>query len=347
MNVSTHSRAPSRRRPSAALLLAIALLLVVIAVPTRSGADPAVEVSTYLDINYNGHPSTSLELWVPELPGTARLPLVIWTNGCAWFFACGRSGTGPIADVFNPQGYAVAGVAVRGSGFGSTPFPGQLHDIRAAIRWLRQHVDDYNLDPNRFAIMGFSSGGWTSVIAGTTSDEVQLPGEPDTNGLSAGVSSAVQAAVGFSSPTDFLQMEQWHNDHPEIPDAINHDSATSPESFLVGCAIQTCPDATQAANPITYVEGSETATLLLHGFMDALVPHGQSELLYAALAAAGNEVTFISVDNAGHSPSQIRDGEEFTVYHTNRGGHETIKNKPAPTWETIEHFIHVALSRAR
>jgi fermentation-respiration switch protein FrsA (DUF1100 family) len=157
----------------------------------------------------------------------------------------------------------------------------------------------------------------------------------------------VQAAVGFSSPTDFLQMEQWHNDHPEVPDVINHDSATSPESFLVGCAIQTCPDATQAANPITYVEGSEAATLLLHGFMDALVPHGQSELLYAALAAAGNEVTFISVDNAGHSPSQIRDGEEFTVYHTNRGGHETIKNKPAPTWETIEHFIHVALSRAR
>jgi acetyl esterase/lipase len=143
-------------------------------------------------------------------------------------------------------------------------------------------------------------------------------------------------------------MDQWHEDHPEVPDVIEHDAATSPESFLVGCQIQTCPAATQAANPITYVEGGdEAATLLLHGFMDPLVPHGQSELLYAALAAAGNEVTFISVDNAGHSPQQIRDGEEFTVYHTNRGGHETIKDKPGPTWETIEQFIHVALSRAR
>jgi acetyl esterase/lipase len=194
--------------------------------------------------------------------------------------------------------------------------------------------------------MGFSSGGWTSVIAGTTSDEAQLPGEPDTNGLLNGVSSAVQAAVGFSSPTDFLQMNQWYIDNG-VTGVIDHDAPGSPESLLVGCAIQTCPAETREANPIKYVEGSEVATLLLHGFIDPLVPHGQSELLYEALAAAGNEVTFISVDNAGHSPQQIRDGEEFTVYHTNRGGQETIKNKPAPTWEAIEQFIHVTLSRVQ
>jgi predicted esterase len=95
------------------------------------------------------------------------------------------------------------------------------------------------------------------------------------------------------------------------------------------------------------VHGSEVATLLLHGFIDPLVPHGQSELLYAALADAGNEVMFISVDEAGHSPAQIRAGEEYTVFHTNRGGQETVDDRPAPTWETIEQFIHVALSRAR
>ena len=141
-------------------------------------------------------------------------------------------------------------------------------------------------------------------------------------------------------------MNQWYLDNG-VTGVIDHDAQGSPESLLVGCAIQACPAAAQAANPITYVEGGEVATLLLHGFIDPLVPHGQSELLYRALAAAGNEVTFISVDEAGHSPAQIRAGEDFTVFHTNRGGHETIENKPAPTWETIEHFIHVALSRAR
>jgi acetyl esterase/lipase len=233
-----------------------------------------------------------------------------------------------------------------GSGFGGTPFPGQLHDIRAAIRWLRQHAADYGIDPDRFAIMGFSSGGWTSVIAGTTSDEAALAGEPDTNGLSDGVSSAVRAAVGFSSPTDFLQMNQWYIDNGVVG-FIDHDAPNSPESFLVGCAIQTCPAASQAANPITYVEGGETATLLLHGLVDPLVPHGQRELLYEALAEAGNEVMFISVAEAGHSPQQIRDGEDVTVYHTNRGGQETIDDSPRATWDTIEHFIHVALSRER
>jgi acetyl esterase/lipase len=327
---------------------AVAALLLLVGPAQRADANPTYDLEVVPGINYNGSPGTALDVYVPDFPGDAKLPLLIWTNGCAWFFACGRSGTQGIAEEFNPRGYAVAGVAVSGSGFGATPFPRQLHDIRAAIRWLRQHAADYDLDPERFAIMGFSSGGWTSVIAGTTSDEAALAGEPDTNGLSAGVSSAVQAAVGFSSPTDFLQMDQWHEDHPEVPDVIEHDAASSPESLLVGCQIQTCPAAVRAANPITYVEGSdEAATLLLHGFMDALVPHGQSELLYQALAAAGNEVMFISVDEAGHSPQQIRDGQEFTVYHTNRGGPETIKDTPAPTWATIEQFIHLALSRAR
>jgi acetyl esterase/lipase len=347
MSSTGHLDSTPLRRSALAVVVAVLALLLLVGPTQRADANPPFELQVVTGIDYNGSPGTALDLYVPDFPGDAKLPLLIWSNGCAWFFACGRSGTPGIAGVFNPEGYAVAGVAVSGSGFGATPFPRQLHDIRAAIRWLREHAGDYNLDPQRFAIMGFSSGGWTAVIAGTTSDEAALPGEPDTNGLTDGVSSAVQAAVGFSSPTDFLQMEQWYDDHPEVPDVIDHDAANSPESFLVGCQIQTCPAATQAANPITYVEGSdEAATLLLHGFRDALVPHGQSELLYEALAAAGNEVMFISVDNAGHSPQQIRDGEAFTVYHTNRGGQETIKDKPAPTWETIEQFIHVALSRA-
>jgi acetyl esterase/lipase len=141
-------------------------------------------------------------------------------------------------------------------------------------------------------------------------------------------------------------MNQWYLDNG-VTGVIDHDAPGSPESLLVGCAIQTCPAAARAANPITYVEGDEVSTLLLHGFVDPLVPHGQSELLYEALAAAGNEVMFISVDEAGHSPDQIRAGEDFTVFHANRGGHETIGDTPAPTWETIEQFIHVALSRER
>lgn len=392
MNPTSRLHSTSLRRPALVTLIAgLALLLLLVAGPTpRADANPPFDLEVVTGINYSGSPGPALDLYVPDFPGNARLPLLIWSNGCAWLAPdCGRSGAEGIAGVFNPQGYAVAGVGLRSSS--QARFPAQLFDIRSAIRWLREHAADYNLDPNRFAIMGFSSGGWTSVMAGTTSDEAALPGEPNTNGLANGVSSAVQAAVGFSSPTDFLEMDPWYAANCPTPPGpvppcsfITHDApvdmsgdpagiplpgffpAASPESLLVGCtdpqvtmllSIRTpeCEDKTQAANPIEYVEGSEVPMLLLHGFLDPLVPHGQSELLYEALAAAGNEVTFVSVDTAGHNVNgppgfagpPIIGAEEFTAYHTNRGGQEIVTTKLAPTWETIEHFIHGALSRAR
>jgi acetyl esterase/lipase len=386
--MSCTSRLRSRPLRRFALVTGIALLALLpasVAGPTPGAkAEPPLDVNPVTDIDYNGSPGTTLDLYVPDFAGDAKLPLLIWTNGCAWLFPCGTSGTPDIAEEFNPQGYAVAGVSVAGTLFGAR-FPTQLDDIRAAIRWLRVHADDYNLDADRFAIMGFSSGGWTSVTAGTTSDDTQLPGEPDTNGLSAGVSSAVQAVVGFSSPTDFLQMDSWYEDNCPTPPGprppctvITHNApldtngdpagiplpgsfpAASPESLLVGCTdgaslfsiqYQTpsldCQAMTETANPITYVDGDEVPMLLLHGENDPLVPNGQSQLLYEALAAAGNEATFVSVAGAGHSPVEIRAGTDFTVYHTNRGGQETVTDRPAPTWESIEHFIHVALSRGR
>ena len=253
----------------------------------------------------------------------------------------------------------MAGVSVRSSA--QTKFPGQLHDIRAAIRWLREHAADYNLDPTRFAIMGNSSGGWVTSIAGTTSDIAQLPGEPDVRGIS----SAVQAAVPFfpdGLPPDGRLVRRASRGrllHPARRSPGSSRSALEllqrlPESLLVRCTdslgrllgIQTCPAQTQAANPISYVDGDEVPMLILHGESDPLVPNGQSVLLYEALTGAGNDATFICLV-AGHSVDQIIGADDFTVFRTNRGGHEEVSTEPAPTWENIEHFIHVALSRAR
>jgi acetyl esterase/lipase len=356
-----------RRSVLPAAVVVLAVLLAAVAGPTpRAGAVNVVGVEVHTDITYyvpdtptiNGN---KLDLYVPVAPGEQTLPLLIWSSGSAWLSDNGRVGAAAIADVFNAYGYAVAGVSVRSSS--QVKFPGQLHDVRAAIRWLREHAADYNLDTSRFAIMGNSSGGWVAAIAGTTSDIAQLPGELDVRGIS----SAVQAAVPFFPPTDFLQMDSWYVDHPEVVSFIRHDAPltplappwsffnASPESLLVRCTdslgrllgIQSCPAETRAANPITYVDGDEVPMLILHGESDPLVPNGQSVLLYDALTEAGNDATFISVPPAGHSVDQIIGAEEFTVFRTNRGGQETVTTEPAPTWENVEQFIHVALSRAR
>jgi acetyl esterase/lipase len=78
-----------------------------------------------------------------------------------------------------------------------------LHDIKAAIRWLRANAWRYNLDPAHIAIMGDSSGGWTSAMAAVTGDAPEMEGTVGTTS----VSSAVQAAVAFYPPTNFLAMD--------------------------------------------------------------------------------------------------------------------------------------------
>jgi acetyl esterase/lipase len=195
--------------------------------------------------------------------------------------------------------------------------------------------------------MGNSSGGWVSAIAATTSDMRRLDGEP-TRGR---VSSAVQAAVPFFPPTAFLRMDQQTLEQKETYDlpflpVIVHDAPASPESSLIGCPIQTCPDATQAANPITYVNGREPPIHVFHGTFDPLLPPGQSEALYEALKAARNKASFTLVDGAGHSVDDIIDADSFTVRATTPGGREHVGRRPAPTWDAIDHFLHAALRRS-
>lgn len=351
-----HSTLARRRTRRARLhVAAVAAALVAastIAVTSQSaGAVEVRDVEVITDVAYTDPvPANTrgnlLDLYIPQVPGEQELPLLIWTSGSAWFSDNGKAGAAAIAEEFTPRGYAVAGVSVRSSF--QVKFPGQLFDVRAAIRWLRSHADELNIDPDRIAIMGNSSGGWVSAIAATTSDILQLDGEPDVEG----VSSAVQAAVPFFPPTAFLQMDEQTLEQkdtynlPFLP-VIVHDSPSSPESNLIGCPIQTCPEATEAANPITYVNGLEPPIHVFHGTFDPLLPPGQSEALYEALKAAGGEASFTLVDGAGHSVNDIIGAESFTVRNVNPGGEERVDQMPAPTWDTVEQFLHVALSRAR
>ncbi|MEV6812211.1 alpha/beta hydrolase [Micromonospora sp. NPDC051296] len=235
-----------------------------------------------------------LDLFLPERAAGKPVPLLIWTSGSAWTSDTGKTGASTWANQLRPLGFAVAGVSIRSSS--QVKFPGQLHDIKAAIRWLRHNADEYGLDPSRFAIAGNSSGGWTATMAGVTggvSEELE-----GTTGVT-GVSSRVQAVVDFYGPTNFQLMDYQERS------IIVHDSPTSPESQLIGCAIQTCPELTQRANPVNYVSADDPPFLIFHGTADNLVPHGQSRILYEAMRANCHDATFHSVPGAGHAHSYL------------------------------------------
>lgn len=307
---------------------------------------PAV-MPTHANLDYAtadppGTTGHKLDLYIPS--GSSKpLPVVIWTGGSGWMATNGKDLAGLLAAQINPAGYAVAGVSIRSSS--QVKFPGQLYDIKAAIRWLRSNATKYGFDPNHIAIMGDSSGGWTAAMAAVTGDA------PEMEGIlgETGVSSKVQAAVAFYPPTNFLTMDAWAlkpcDPKSTTFSAFCHDGPTSPESRLLGCPIQSCPDKVKAASPMTYITADDPPIMILHGDSDQLVPHNQGESLYMALNKACKDAVFISLPKAPHgnwngflTNDSLR--EAATIRSTSASGCTVTNPTPfTPTWKTIIDFL--------
>ncbi|MEW9531796.1 cellulose binding domain-containing protein [Microbispora sp. NPDC049125] len=305
-------------------------------------APPAHATQVITDISYApaqpaGSRGHQLDLYLPSTGvGITPRPLLIWHSGSAWSSDDGKTGADAIAAVFNPLGFAVAGVSVRSSG--QAIFPAQVYDIKAAIRWLRANAATYQIDPNRIAIMGDSSGGWLTEMATLTGGVTSLEGTIGTTG----VSSAVQTGLAFYGPTDFLQMNAQN-----LPTGgLDHNSPASPESLLVGCPIQTCPAAVAQASPLTYVDSNDPPLMFLHGQADFLVPHGQSVLLYNKIKSQCGDATFVSVPAADHMMSQVMDPAQYGMQtvRTTTDCTETVGTGTLnPTWANFATFLRGGL----
>ena len=263
-----------------------AFVAIALAQPFESRQSSLPQGATaHRDLAYvsGGHERQKLDLYLPK-DGT-NLPLIINIHGGAFKMGSKEQGV-PLE--YLRQGYAVASINYRLSQHAK--FPAQIEDGKAAVRWLRAHAADYRIDPNRFAAWGSSAGGHLAAMLGTTGDAKEFD-----VGANLDQSSRVQAVVDYFGPTDFLQM-----DAHRLPSGMAHDPANSPESELIGGAIQENKEKATKANPITYVTPGDPPFLICHGDADPLVPHHQSELLEAALKKAGVPVTFYTVKGAGH-----------------------------------------------
>jgi acetyl esterase/lipase len=224
-------------------------------------------------------------------------PLIIWIHGGAWLFG-GNKGEAPplaagrITERILEAGFAVARVTYRLSG--EARFPAQLHDIKAAVRWLRGHARELGLDPSRFGVWGESAGGHLASLTALTGDDPD-PALTGVNGRAV-VSDAVQAAVVWYAPGNLLSMAAQN--HPR--GTWDHDAPDSPESLLVGGPVQSLPSEAAAASPVTYVCAEAPPILLMHGAEDRVVPAAQSQELHDHLAALSSPVSLRLVPGADH-----------------------------------------------
>jgi acetyl esterase/lipase len=275
----------------------------------------------------------ALDLYLPDSPaGNAAkpdapaqaLPVIVWIHGGGW--SSGSRANCPAA-VFAAQGFAVASISHRFSQ--QAIFPAQIHDCKAAIRWLRANAVEYGLDADRIGVWGASSGGHLAALLGTTGGVEEMEGRMGGN---LAHSSQVQAVCVWFGPTDFLQM----NAQAPPDSRIDHNAPTSPESRLIGGPIQQNRELARAANPITYITGKEPPFLIMHGDRDNMVPLGQSKLLYEALKAADVNATLHILEGAGHGTRAFADPEAehmvLTFVNKHLRGVDTppLEPKPAP-----------------
>lgn len=239
------------------------------------------------DVEYAraGEKSLQLDLYVPPREGSGPVPLIVWVHGGAW--RAGSRARTPATQLL-PAGYAVASVSYRLSQ--EAIFPAQIHDCKAAVRWLRAHAGEHGLDPNHFGAWGSSAGGHLVALLGTSGGVKDLEGKV---GTCLEASSRVQAVCDFFGPTNFIAMVAK-------PSRMDHASARSPESQLIGGAVQKHPDRVRRADPITYVSKDDPPFLIVHGDADPLVPPNQSEILHKALKKAGVEAALYVVKGGGH-----------------------------------------------
>ncbi len=177
------------------------------------------------------------------------------------------------------------GVSVGYRLSGESIWPAQIHDCKAAIRWLRANAKKYNLDPEKIGVTGTSAGGHLVAMLGTSGDVPDLEGKL---GDHLKESSRVQCVVDQFGPTELLTMGGRHN------------NANSPESKLVGGAIQENKKAAQNASPTSYVSKDDPPFLFIHGTKDPAVPFNQSERLQEALKKADLESVLVPVTGGGH-----------------------------------------------
>jgi acetyl esterase/lipase len=268
------------------LLAAVALALAAISVlPAPAPAAPPnpaapaphdspkpapLPVEVKRDVPYDtiGGQKLYLDVAMPKEGGP--YPCVVAFHGGAWMLGSRRelsAGTRAAPSIIErvaARGYVVASVGYRLAP--KHPFPAQIEDARAAVRFLRARAKDYRIDRDKFASAGFSAGGHLALLLGLASEvkEWKVGGNLDEN-------ARVQCVV------DFFCL---------VP--------------VFGKACKADPDVLKKASPITYVSKDDPPVLMIHGNFDLIVPVVHSERLLKKLKGAGATAELVTVPGEGH-----------------------------------------------
>jgi len=262
--------------------------------PTPLVIPPDVEVIHDVEFGKGGDTILKLHIVRPKLLPKDPMPVVIFVHGGGFY--TGNKGIGvrrliPLAQ----RGYFGVTIDYRLSGV--APFPAQIEDCKCAVRWVRAHAKEYNLDPRRIGAWGGSAGGTLVALLGLTGGMREFEGK----GGWEKESSSVQAVCNWFGRMDIYKTALEEKARGVTAENWEMNGVAQRLSVLVGGVIWENPEKCKRASPITYVKKGAPPFLIMHGEKDETVPLSQSIDFHQALKKAGADSTLMVIKDIGHS----------------------------------------------
>jgi acetyl esterase/lipase len=234
-----------------------------------SGFDAKKLGTIQLDVVYNTQDENvqRMDIYYPSTIGP--WPALVFVHGGGW------SDGDKTWLVFNASQYGYLMASINYRMYPAARFPAMIEDVKCAIRYLRAHASQYNLDPGRIGVSGHSAGGHLASLAGLAGPDAGWDVGPYLD-----QSSRVQAVIPISGPSDLLRPFE-----EQVRGII--DNAFGPQQLVSG-------------SPLTYVHPNAPPFLIVHGDQDDVVPVGQAYLLHDALARMQVPAELLILHNGGH-----------------------------------------------
>jgi len=286
----------------------------VAATSSSSQASTPITTRSWTNVDYaptasRRHARQRYDIKLPS-SGNGPFPLLIYVHGGGfsggdWQLAQNNNG---LVQRANSNGYAVASVGYllmgqSGWSGGQRAFPENVEDVLAAIRHLRANASTYHIDPDKFAVSGFSAGAYMTAIVCALSNATNH-GYDITSLGNAGVSHAVQGAASSAALTDFSLLET----HEGINGGGMLDHDASPEGAMLGGNLKNDKDKEpmktylKMQNPLTHISANTPPIYMLHGTSDNLVPWQQSEIMVNKVNSfVANKAKFNKVSGRSHA----------------------------------------------
>lgn len=232
-------------------------------------------------VEYSRPGDMGLLLNIARPKAANRAPAILCIHG-GGFRAGKRESWDARCQKMAERGYVAATVTYRLAP--QHPFPAAIHDVKAAVRWLRANADRYHIDPERIGVVGDSAGGHLAQFLGVTEGRPEFEG----TGGAPDQSSRVSCVVNFYGPSDFTRSYGKSVDAAEVlPLWLGGNLEHEPRRHVI-------------ASPLNWMTPTAAPTLLIHGTEDKYVAFEQAQWAYDRMKAADVDVELLKLDGAGH-----------------------------------------------